>query len=150
MYASMDLVVLQGILNCGFIDLQKIDTTGESIELASATQIDVGQLSESIPTDVPRFSFFAYKHNYNGEEFDSIGVKFVKFYEKCTIYPIREILTRLSLLIVFIYTCPPSSKIRERMLYSSSKASVISTGQSECGLTIAKKVRLEIKLIWLL
>lgn len=39
-------------------------------------------------------------------------------------------------IIVFIYTCPSSSKIRERMLYSSSKANVITAAS----IKVIKKV----------
>ncbi|KAI8142200.1 hypothetical protein BJV82DRAFT_615934 [Fennellomyces sp. T-0311] len=43
--------------------------------------------------------------------------------------------------LLFIYTCPSSSKIRERMLYSSSKASVSNNAESQVGLKITKKVK---------
>lgn len=41
--------------------------------------------------------------------------------------------------LVFIYTCPSNSKIRERMLYSSSKANVIAGAESEVSLQVVKK-----------
>ncbi|KAL9548329.1 hypothetical protein MBANPS3_005735 [Mucor bainieri] len=41
--------------------------------------------------------------------------------------------------LVFIYTCPSSSKIRERMLYSSSKANVITAAENEASIEIVKK-----------
>ncbi|RCI02509.1 Twinfilin-1, partial [Rhizopus stolonifer] len=36
--------------------------------------------------------------------------------------------------LVFVYTCPSTSKIRERMLYSSSKANVITAAENEVSL----------------
>ncbi|KAI7850978.1 hypothetical protein BDC45DRAFT_446062, partial [Circinella umbellata] len=42
--------------------------------------------------------------------------------------------------VLFIYTCPSSSKIRERMLYSSSKANVITNASSELKLEVTKKL----------
>ncbi|CDH48714.1 ptk9 protein tyrosine kinase 9 [Lichtheimia corymbifera JMRC:FSU:9682] len=42
--------------------------------------------------------------------------------------------------LVFIYTCPSSSKIRERMLYSSSKANVINAADSQLDLKVVKKL----------
>ncbi|KAG2228262.1 hypothetical protein INT45_011054 [Circinella minor] len=42
--------------------------------------------------------------------------------------------------VLFIYTCPSSSKIRERMLYSSSKANVITNASSELNLEVTKKL----------
>lgn len=41
---------------------------------------------------------------------------------------------------VFIYTCPSSSKIRERMLYSSSKANVVTAAENDAGVKVTKKV----------
>ncbi|KAG0182087.1 Twinfilin-1 [Apophysomyces sp. BC1021] len=42
--------------------------------------------------------------------------------------------------MVFIYTCPSSSKIRERMLYSSSKANVVTYAETEIKLQVTKKL----------
>jgi hypothetical protein len=42
---------------------------------------------------------------------------------------------------VFIYTCPPSSKLREKMLYSSSRNGVVATAEKEADIKVAKKVR---------
>ncbi|OCK81072.1 actin monomer binding protein-like protein [Lepidopterella palustris CBS 459.81] len=42
--------------------------------------------------------------------------------------------------ILFISTCPSSSKIRERMLYAASRNSVIQIAQTQAGLAIAKKI----------
>lgn len=43
-------------------------------------------------------------------------------------------------MLVFIYTCPSGSKIRERMLYSSSKANVILEAENEASIKVIKKV----------
>lgn len=42
--------------------------------------------------------------------------------------------------VLFIYTCPGTSKIKERMLYAASKNSVISITAVEAGLTVEKKM----------
>lgn len=44
------------------------------------------------------------------------------------------------IIIVFIYTCPSGSKIRERMLYSSSKANVITAAENDASIKVVKKV----------
>ncbi|RHZ88592.1 hypothetical protein Glove_22g100 [Diversispora epigaea] len=95
-----------------FVQLS-LDIANEKILLASADKIEIDDLAKSLPTDAPRFSFFAYNHNFEGQNFESI---------------------------VFIYTCPTSSKIKERMLYSSCRGSVISLGESEAKLIIDKKL----------
>ncbi|KAI8987715.1 hypothetical protein BDF20DRAFT_904685 [Mycotypha africana] len=41
--------------------------------------------------------------------------------------------------IVFIYTCPSQSKIRERMLYSSSKSNVIAAAENNASIHVCKK-----------
>lgn len=42
--------------------------------------------------------------------------------------------------VVFIYTCPEQSKIKERMIYASSRARVVSLAEQEVGLQIAKRL----------
>ncbi|OCL05850.1 actin depolymerizing protein [Glonium stellatum] len=42
--------------------------------------------------------------------------------------------------ILFISTCPSSSKIKERMLYAASRGIVIQIAQNEAGITIAKRI----------
>ena len=42
---------------------------------------------------------------------------------------------------MFIYTCPTGSRVKERMVYASSRAGVIATASSEAGIEITKRVR---------
>lgn len=42
--------------------------------------------------------------------------------------------------IVFMYTCPSKSKIRERMLYSSCRAGVLQGAKDDAGLNVDKKL----------
>jgi twinfilin-like protein len=41
--------------------------------------------------------------------------------------------------VIFVYTCPPSSKVKERMVYSTSKRSVLEVARVE-GVDVAKKI----------
>jgi twinfilin-like protein len=43
--------------------------------------------------------------------------------------------------VVFIYTCPPGSKVKERMLYASSRAGLLKLAESE-GVDIAKRIEI--------
>lgn len=43
--------------------------------------------------------------------------------------------------IVFIYTCPSGSKVKERMVYASFKKVVMDAASREGGFEVAKKVR---------
>ena len=46
--------------------------------------------------------------------------------------------------IIFISTCPSTSKIKERMLYAASRSIVIQLAQGEAGITIAKRVSISL------
>lgn len=74
-----------------------IDLKKETIELADDKEVDIDSLEAAIPSDAPRYTFYAYVHEYEGEGITT----------QC-----------------FIYTCPSSSKVKERMLYSSNRQSV--------------------------
>ncbi|RKP23058.1 hypothetical protein SYNPS1DRAFT_19207, partial [Syncephalis pseudoplumigaleata] len=87
----------------------RLNMQGETIELDRVQTAAASELSAAIPKDVPRFTFYAYK-KADGEE-----------------------------AIVFIYTCPSASSIRERMLYSSVRAALL-TAVSELGIAVAKKM----------
>ncbi|CAO3590240.1 unnamed protein product [Absidia cylindrospora] len=84
----------------------------ETVELDNASTVDVKNIKNRIETNAPRFTFYVFEHQHQGESKEAI---------------------------VFIYTCPPSSKIREKMLYSSSKANVITGATKEADITILKK-----------
>lgn len=42
--------------------------------------------------------------------------------------------------VIFIYTCPSNSSIKERMLYASTRRVAIEVGESE-GIKVSKKVK---------
>jgi twinfilin-like protein len=83
------------------------------MELASASSTPIASLSTTISSTEPRYSFYRYEHTYNGTSFSPI---------------------------LFIYTCPSGSKIKERMLYAASSRSAQQLAESEAGLTIEKKI----------
>lgn len=87
-----------------------IDIDKELIELQHSKDVDASQLSSLTPADTPRYHFFRYKHSF----------------EDNTIEP-----------IIFVYSCPMRSKVKERMLYSSSKVSVLAVAE-EIGLVVEK------------
>ncbi|MCJ1385730.1 Twinfilin-1 [Xylographa soralifera] len=90
-----------------------IDVGREAIELAGTSKTDPEDLSSHISDSDPRYSFFRYSHEHEGPEQSPI---------------------------VFIYTCPSGSKIKERMIYASSRAGVIAAAGKEAGVEIAKKL----------
>ena len=46
--------------------------------------------------------------------------------------------------MVFIYTCPSGSKIKERMLYASMKVGFLVAVSSSLGIEVAKKASKEV------
>jgi len=80
-----------------------IDVDKERIVLDHTDTVTFDQLFDKIHKSLPRFHFYAYTHEYDGEELRSF---------------------------VYIYSCPDGSNdsqsapVRQRMLYSSSKANV--------------------------
>ncbi|KAF9354981.1 hypothetical protein BGX26_007142 [Mortierella sp. AD094] len=90
-----------------------IDAENERIDLASEAKITAKELVKNIDEESPRFTFFAYEHTHNGKAHDSL---------------------------VFMYTCPSKSKIRERMLYSSCRAGVLQAAKDDAGLDVEKKL----------
>jgi len=91
--------------------MQKIDTGTETLVLDSTSEdVQPSGLSGMISGSDPRFTFFSI----------AAGQAEAK--------------------IVFIYTCPETSKIKERMIYASSRARVVSLAEQEVGLQIAKRL----------
>ena len=84
-----------------------------SIELAGTDSTDADSLATTIAEHEPRYSFFRYSFGDSSQEPSPI---------------------------VFIYTCPSGSKIKERMAYASSRAFAIGIASQEAGIEVAKKV----------
>lgn len=97
----------------GLISKQRI-SQDEQIELAGVEDTDVQGLMSKISDTEPRYSFFRLMHELDGKEESSI---------------------------IFIYTCPGGSKVKERMVYASFKKLVMDTASSEGGFEVAKRVR---------
>ena len=94
--------------------VQRIDVAAESIELAGTATTDAAGLASNISADEPRYSFFRYSESSDASE----GAP-----------------------IVFVYTCPSGSKIKERMLYASSKLMFVNAVRDEARLNVVKRVR---------
>ena len=94
--------------------IQRINVSTETIELASTSTVSPSSLSSSISEFEPRYTFFKYTHNLSGSSETPV---------------------------VFIYTCPSGSKIKERMVYASTKQGFLNGVGGEFGIDVAKKVR---------
>ncbi|KAF9453252.1 actin depolymerizing protein [Macrolepiota fuliginosa MF-IS2] len=75
-----------------------VDPQTETLLLKSSSEITVDQLRSTVPKAEPSYSLFAWPHSYSSP-------------------PRRE--------LIFIYSCPSSSPIKHRMLYSSGSGSTL-------------------------
>jgi twinfilin-like protein len=115
MLVSFAALLSEGRRNRANKGQQKIDAS-ETMVLAEkpVSGVQTSELASHISSSEPRYSF--YKHSFSGA-----GGQ-----ESAT---------------VFIYTCPTSSKVKDRMLYASSRRSAESLAEKEAGIKLAKKVR---------
>ncbi|GKT81860.1 cofilin/tropomyosin-type actin-binding protein [Colletotrichum tofieldiae] len=99
----------------------KINPEKESVELvpSSESPSSITELTQTISSTEPRFTFYRFTHAHNGAE---------------------------SSPLLFIYTCPvtPGNKsIKNRMLYPLMKRAVLEVASTEAGLTLDKKLEVE-------
>jgi len=89
----------------------KIDEKAEKIDLASASKIEIAEIGGAFPDGEARFHFFAYKHEYEGQSLSSV---------------------------IFVYSCPNGTPVKQRMLYSTTKSAATEAAGS-LGIEIARK-----------
>ncbi|KAI0035941.1 hypothetical protein K488DRAFT_42223 [Vararia minispora EC-137] len=99
-----------------------IEPASEMLSVVSVSPADVEDLGSKIPSSNPSFAFFRWHQAPSGPQ---IGPSLV---HRCP--------------IVFIYSCPSSSPVKHRMLYSSGSSSVYQTAKSAlpAGLLASRKV----------
>lgn len=93
---------------------QRTELTTETIHLDSSSSATAATLATTIAQDSPRYSF--YRHKYTAADGTAQSP------------------------IIFIYTCPASSKVREKMIYASAKRGLHTWAEKHLGMTIAKRV----------
>jgi len=109
--AAMDK--LQKLKNGSITYVQlKIDEKAEKIDLGTSTNINIGEIGSQFPDAEARFHFFAYKHEFEGQRLTSV---------------------------IFIYSCSNGTPVKQRMLYSTTKAAATDAATS-IGIEIAKKL----------
>jgi twinfilin-like protein len=115
MQAGEGVVEALGSLQDGGLVMLKIDTS-ESIVLAEApvsSGVSAADLAQRISNTEPRYSIYKYSYTAaSGPETASI----------------------------FIYTCPTAAKVKDRMVYASSRRSAEVLAEQGAGLKLDKKV----------
>ncbi|KAE8745495.1 hypothetical protein FOCC_FOCC007875 [Frankliniella occidentalis] len=95
----------------------RIDLDEERIHLVSSGNVSLDKLPSKVPSDSARYHLFNFKHTHEGDYIESV---------------------------VFIYSMPGySCSIKERMLYSSCKAPLLSDIEQNIGLEITKKLEID-------
>lgn len=93
-----------------------IELEKEEIHITKADNIDVHKLAAQVPTDHARFHIFLFKHSYDGDWLESF---------------------------VFVYSMPGyNCSVKERMMYSSSKAPFLDAIQG-LGIEITKRLEVD-------
>jgi len=106
-------VAIAGLLTGGD-DLVQLCIEEETIELAASNDIAKGEeIRDIIFEDEPRFTFFRFVRDYKGVETSAI---------------------------LFIYTCPSHSNIKNRMIYASSRTFLLNEVESTLGVHVDKKI----------
>lgn len=103
------------------VAMLKINPETEIVELVpeSPSPSTIGELSQAITQDEPRFTFYRFTHTHNGTEQSPV---------------------------LFFYTCPvtPGTKaIKFRMMYPLMKRAVLDVAEREAGLKLEKKFEVE-------
>ncbi|CAL1705028.1 unnamed protein product [Somion occarium] len=93
-----------------------VDTSSECLQFASSIECAVHELSAYLPPSDPCYAFFAWPHTITPE-------------------PRRD--------IVYIYSCPTSSAVRNRMLYSSGARSTFHIAKTVLGATSLLERKIE-------
>lgn len=95
-----------------------VDTLNEAIKLErTEEELPPDRLTQMIPRDKPRYHFYRFSHNYDGQHYDPI---------------------------IFIYSMPSSGcTIKERMLYSSCKQPFLQSAWQAAKLDPEKKVEMD-------
>lgn len=111
------------------------DLEEEIIVLKKKGDCDISSLASKIPDDNARYHLFRFKHMYEGDSFNSNGkpdFTFNVYQNLCLTFE------------VFIYSMPGYSvSIKERMLYSSCKNSVVDAIEKIYSIPIDKKIEVD-------
>lgn len=117
--------------------------------MCSTEPTELKDLPLRVPTDVPRYHIFLYKHSHEGDYLESTG----ELCSDLSDLPVRPhcfsaplVLTPFPLVLlylaVFIYSMPGyKCSVRDRMLYSSCKNNLVEILESHLKIEIEKKVR---------
>lgn len=113
------------LTRCSHPSPQKaIDVPTETVVLVAVSDASASDLARQLSPDEPRYAF--YRHSL------SSAADLAESAAAAAAAP-----------VLFVYTCPTASKIKERMLYASMRGYVAGPLAEQAGLSVAKKVSRE-------
>ncbi|KXS21673.1 hypothetical protein M427DRAFT_51075 [Gonapodya prolifera JEL478] len=101
-------------LIAGSNDAIELKIENETIDISASPALSHSGIPSIIATE-PRFVVFRFSHDWEGQKLAPT---------------------------VFVYSCPPSSSVKHKMLYSSTKAGIVQTLEA-AGVTIEKKLEVD-------
>lgn len=107
-------------LHCTHSLHQTIDPTSESLLLKSASDCAIEQLPSALPSSEPCHALLAWTFTEASASKREIGLS-------CPLCYKIELIMKF---VVFIYSCPSSSPIKHRMLYSSGSSGTHQTAKT--------------------
>ncbi|EUC62216.1 cofilin/tropomyosin-type actin-binding protein [Rhizoctonia solani AG-3 Rhs1AP] len=111
-------------LQPGRLVVISIDPTKEELVLKDSKDVSLDDLPGALPTAEPAYALYSWAQEEGASPH-----------------------------IVFTYTCPPSSPVKHRMLYSSGVASLVNDVKAQAGITVSKRLEssdpTELDLTWL-
>lgn len=91
---------------------QKFELPDETLKIAAKDEgVSAAELGSRISANEPRYSFYSYDAPGHSEP-----------------------------QIIFIYTCPSSSRVKERMIYSTGKSWTRQLAENDAGIVVAKSL----------
>ncbi|KAF2434416.1 actin depolymerizing protein [Tothia fuscella] len=113
MKAGEGVVEALSDLREGGLVMLKIDSSEQIVLADTVDSVDPSSLASHISTTEPRYS--VYNYSYTGADGPQAAA-------------------------IFIYTCPTATKIKDRMVYASSRRSAEALAEQEAGLKLVKKL----------
>ena len=96
--------------------------------MAAANTVEKGEeIRDIVFEEEPRFTFFRFTHEYKSQEMSSISI------------PLPQFKSSFLTSKVFIYSCPTTSSIKNRMLYASSRSAILAIA-TELGIKVDTKI----------
>ncbi|CUA74933.1 Twinfilin [Dictyostelium discoideum] [Rhizoctonia solani] len=111
-------------LQPGRLVVVSIDPTKEELVLKDSKDVSLDDVPGALPASEPAYALYSWAHEEGASPH-----------------------------IVFTYTCPSSSPVKHRMLYSSGVASLVNDVKAQLGITVSKRLEssdpAELDLAWL-